>query len=428
MFILQKLMLLTMLLVFFIGGNVSAQEIRVALVKDQATAEISCDDEFEVSDGVKVRRLPKGKYFIHGKNGRLSLNDDNTFGAELQIKAVEGKKLPQVNKRTYNGRLDVHLTGEELLVVNILPLENYLASVLPAKTMVVWPDEAIKAQAVAARSYALYMHYQNRYQPYDLLATDKELYYEGSGKRIEKDAITKLLQATAGQYLADYNGLPIQAVTTSSSGGRTESAADLWNKDIYYLRSVEDYDNDSPEYTWEQRVTPSLLEDFLAQRGYNVGKLTSIRLSPLKAPADDRTVVGRVKYLLISGDKGSAQISGQDLVDMLSLPSTFFDLATGTPPPDKLNVPIEDPYGFQIGSKDIDIKLKESNKPIWQQLSSSYHLLSGVKEEKIIFHGKGKGTGLGLSAWGARGFVNIHPGADYRKILMHYYPGSRLVY
>ena len=74
------------------------------------------------------------------------------------------------------------------------------------------------------------MHYQNRYQPYDLLATDKELYYEGSGKRIEKDAITKLIQATVGQYLADYNGLPIQAVTTSSSGGRTESASDIWNK------------------------------------------------------------------------------------------------------------------------------------------------------------------------------------------------------
>ena len=91
-----------------------------------------------------------GKYFIHGKNGRLSLNDDNTFGAELQIKAVEGKKSPLVNKRTYNGRLDVYLKSGELLVVNTLPLENYLASVLPAKTMVVWPDEAIKAQAVAA--------------------------------------------------------------------------------------------------------------------------------------------------------------------------------------------------------------------------------------------------------------------------------------
>ena len=84
---------------------------------------------------------------------------------------------------------------------------------------------------------------------------------------------------------------------------------------------------------------------------------------------------------------------------------------------------------FRLAVRISILSLKKAISLFGKELKQrSYHLLSGVKEEKIIFHGKGKGTGLGLSAWGARGFVNIHPGADYHKILMHYYPGSSLVY
>ena len=90
---------------------------------------------------------------------------------------------------------------------------------------------------------------------------------EGTGKRIEKDAVTKLIQETKGQYLADAYGRAIEAVTTSSSGGRTESALNLRGTAVSYLQSVEDYDSDSPEYTWERRVSPALLEGLLAHRG-----------------------------------------------------------------------------------------------------------------------------------------------------------------
>ena len=102
-------------------------------------------------------------------------------------------------------------------------------------------------------------------------------------------------------------------------------------------------------------------------------------------------------------------------------------LETGTPVPETLKVPIEDYYGMEIGSKDIDIKVNESKKPVWKNLVRSYHLLGGGKEEKIIFHGKGKGYGLGLSAWGARGLANADAKATYKTILMHYYPGAKLV-
>lgn len=427
---LRKLLILAVLLFTFIFASaaVAAEQIRIGIVVGQATAELSCEDEFTVRDSYgKTTTMPKGKYFIHAQQGKLFFDDNNVFGNEAFVAAAAGKKSPQINKRSYKGDFQLQAEqGDKLLVVNRLPLEDYLASVLPAKTMVVWPDEVIKSQAVAARSYAMYKMQQSK-NAYALLATDKELPYEGTGKRIEKDAVTKLIQATKGQYLADAYGSAIEAVTTSSTGGRTESALNLWETPVSYLQSVADYDSDSPEYTWERRVTPALLEGLLAQRGYAAGKLTSIRLSPLDDAGVDRTPTGRVKYIILSGEAATVKISGDELVELLGLNSALFELETGTPVPETLKVPIEDYYGMEIGSKDIDIKVNESKKPVWKNLVRSYHLLGGGKEEKIIFHGKGKGSGLGLSAWGARGMANADAKTTYKTILAHYYPGAKLV-
>ncbi len=428
---LKKLLLFMMILPLFVfvataSAASAAEQIRVALAVEQATVELACEDELAVTepDG-KRASLPKGKYFVHVENGRLVFDDKHAFASGVRVAQGSGKALPQLNKRAYKGQLQLLVRSGRLVVVNQLPLEDYLACVLPAKTMVVWPDEAVKAQAVAARSYALYKK-QHAGADYDIIATDSELFYEGTGKRIEKDAVTKLIKATRGQYLVDAGGRAIEAVTTSSSGGRTESARNLWGREVSYLQSVADYDSDSPEYTWEYRAVPALLEGLLEQRGYATGKLTSIRLSPLDDMGVDRTPTGRVKYIVLSGESNTVKLSGSELMELLSLNSTLFDVETGTPVPETLKVPIENSYGMQIGSKDIDIKINEENKPVWKNLVRSYHMLGGGKEEKIIFRGRGRGNGLGLSAWGARGLANADAKATYKTILAHYYPGTRL--
>lgn len=423
---LRKIFLIVSLIFSFSSIASAAEMIRVAVVEKQATVELSCTDDFLVSDAQGTQVLPKGKYFAHLAAGRLQLDDKHSFAGNITVSNKEGKALPQINRRSYKGSLELVQQEDALLVVNRLPLEDYLASVLPAKTMVVWPDEVIKAQAVAARSYALYKKQQST-GAYDISATDNELPYEGTGPRIEKAAVTKLIKATAGQYLADSSGRAIEAVTTSSSGGHTESAANLWGREVSYLQAAVDYDSDSPEYTWEYRATPAILEGLLAQRGYVVGKLNSVLLSPLDEKGVDRTPTGRVKYLILTGTEGTIKITGSELAQLLNLNSTLFDVETGTPVPETLKVPIENYYGMEIGSKDIDIKVNEDNKPVWRNLVRSYHLLSGGKEEKLIFKGKGKGEGLGLSAWGARGLANSNDKATYRTILAHYYAGARLI-
>ena len=147
---------------FGLSKSEAAELIRVALVHNQATAEISCDSDFEVQSGSNKSILPKGKYFLHIVDGKLVMDEQHAFGSTISVHALAGKALPRLNQRSYKGYLRALADNGKILVVNYVDLEQFLASVLPTKTMVVWPDEVIKAQAVAARSYALYHKQINR--------------------------------------------------------------------------------------------------------------------------------------------------------------------------------------------------------------------------------------------------------------------------
>ena len=144
---LRRILVLTMLLLSLALASVcaAAEQLRVALIEGQSTVEISCEDEFQAQSAAGEKQtLPKGKYFVHVADGRLVLDDAHSFGGAVTFTPLAGKALPQVNQRSYKGSLRVLAQGEKLLVVNQLELETYLASVLPAKTMVVWPDEAVR--------------------------------------------------------------------------------------------------------------------------------------------------------------------------------------------------------------------------------------------------------------------------------------------
>ncbi|MCD8175801.1 MAG: SpoIID/LytB domain-containing protein [Phascolarctobacterium sp.] len=409
--------------VFGSAGTVLAATIRVGLVSGQATAEISCDSDFILSDGSENMTVPAGKYFLNAQDGALAM-ENVIFGRRLYISASEGKNIPQINKRSYRGRFVAIAIGNMLVLSNVVDLEQYICSVLPGKTTPVWPDEAIKAQAIAARSYVWHMKSIHSGDYYDLTANDQELLYLGIDG--EKEVISGLVKATAGQILRDGNGMPALAVTTSSSGGRTESAWEAWRNDISYLRSVEDYDQDSPDYEWDYNVAPVMLQNILEQNGYEVGKLENIRLSPIDEKGSDRTSTGRVKYVIFSGDKATCRVSGDFLFEVLALNSTCFDIDTGTPAPESLKVQIENSYGMTVGSKDINIKVNDDKKPVWKNITRSYHMISGGKEEKVIFRGHGRGPGVGLSMWGARGMVNDNERISCAQILRHYYPGTYL--
>lgn len=425
---LKRIILFCLIVLFSCSSLATATTLRVGLVTGQETIALQAQHPFLVTNLVdgSSKELPQGKYFVQIDKGELFLDEQNSFKGAIRIDGIKGKALPLVNGREYPGSYQLLMEQNTLTLVNQVELENYLSQILPGKTMVVWPDEVIKAQAVAARSYALYFKAKSN-GSYDLSANDEELPYIGVTKYTEKKAVTKLIMETAGQYVADNSNQPIYAVTTSCTGGKTDSAQQVLGRDISYLVSVEDFDSDSPEYHWDLKLAPILIQNMLEQRGNNIGKLNCVRLSMLDDPGIDRTSSGRVRYVIFAGDKGSVRIDGDELVKVLKLNSKLFDIVTGTPPPESLKVPVVNGIGWEIGAKEIPIKVNEGDMHVWKDLGRSIHMLNGGKDEKIIFKGRGKGAGLGLSAWGARGMVLAKETTTYEEILKHYYPGTHLV-
>ncbi len=429
------------LLVLFTVPVHASSVIDVALTVSQFSAELVVPASFVATepDGAKAT-LNKGKYFIAADQGKIKLGDRTLdSGTVLEIAEQEEKSgAPAgsplrhftVNRQEYRGTLKLYLTndGKSLTVVNRVPMEYYVNSVLGPKSSPIWPDEAIKAQAVAVRSLAWYYKHHPESRLFDVRAVEPETFY--GGIRNENKNITKVAAQTAGQVLY-FNGSPAMTYTCESSGGRTVSAAEILQTDIPYLQAVDDYDTDCPSFTWEKKIEAVTISRLLEQGGHKLGRLRGYRISDSEKPdPKDRYPSGRVKTITWQGELGSATITGQELADMLALSSNWFDVYITDPVPQKLDVPIENGYGIEVGRKQIPIEIRGREEKSWQSVIPGYHFLEGSAEETILFKGKGIGRGLGLSKWGAKGMADTaSENAEnyYKTILQHYYPGTELV-
>lgn len=425
----------------FTGSVQASSDIDIGLIVSQFSAEVIAPSSFAATapDGAKTT-LEKGKYFIAVNQGKIKIgNSQFASGTVLEIAEAEDadkssaaspRSLFTVNRQEYRGTLRIYITndGKNLTVVNRVPMEYYVNSVLGPKSSPIWPDEAIKAQAVAVRSLAWYYKYNPENSLFAVRAVEPEAFY--GGVRNENKNITKIAAQTAGQVLY-YNGRPAAAFTCESSGGMTVSASEALQMNIPYLQPVQDYDADCPSFTWEKKIQTATISRILGQGGHKLGRLRGYRISDSKKPdSKDRYPSGRVKKIYWQGELGSITMTGQEFADMLALNSNWFDVYITDPVPQKLDVPIENGYGIEIGRKQIPIEVKGRESNTWQSAIPGYHFLEGTAEETILFKGKGIGRGLGLSKWGAKGMADTAPekAKDYYKtILQHYYPGTYLV-
>lgn len=418
-------------------------ELDVGLVVAQFSAEIVFDEKMSALEPNGNRTIiDKGKYFAAVSAGKILLGN-HTFssGTVLEIadlsdadpdkKAVaRPRNLFTVNRQSYRGQLKIYVTddGKRLTVVNRVPMEYYVNSVLGPKSSPVWPDEAVKAQAVAVRSLAWYCKQHPQSAFFAVRAVDPEAFY--GGIRNENKNITKIAAKTSGQVLY-YKGMPAATYNCESSGGMTVGSEEALQRDIPYLQAVEDYDTECPEFTWEKKIQTATISRVLEQNGHKIGRLRGYRLSDSKRPdIRDRYPSGRVKLIYLQGDQGSVTMSGKEFADLLALSSTWFDAFAVDPVPDKLDVPVENGYGIEVGKKQIPIEVKGREEGAWKSAIPGFHFLNGTQDETLLFKGKGIGNGVGLSKWGAKGMAdNASETLDdyYKTILQHYYPGTYLV-
>lgn len=263
------------------------------------------------------------------------------------------------------GEVEVRRAGAGLTVVHALPLEDYVAAVVGSEMPASFPAQALQAQAVAARTFAVFKKLEAvaAGRDWHLGATVLDQVYRAGRPDPRARAAA---DATAGEVLV-HEHAPVEAYFHSTCGGRTERGAPALGRDLPYLASVScGRCQESPRYRWTARVPAA-----------EVGRAIGLAGPPSAVRVVARTASGRAERLQASGH-GRAALSAVELRQRLGferLPSLAFDVrvAGGT----------------------------------------------------VIFEGRGSGHGAGLCQWGAAGAAR--QGEDYRRILARYYPGTEIV-
>ena len=211
-----------------------------------------------------------------------------------------------VGQKRYPGKLKIFILDNEILVVNVIGIETYLGSVVGSEMPAKWPLEALKAQAIASRTYALK---QKGNALYDIDSTNKNQVYAGLEARTYKTA--KAVNSTRSLVLT-YKDKLINSLFHSSSAGMTENSQDVWKNKYPYLSSVQDFDTNNPKLGWKKKFNQSELRKIFP----GIGGIKQLEILNI-------TSTGRVKNVKIHGEFGTDQISGVDIRKKMNLKSTL---------------------------------------------------------------------------------------------------------
>jgi stage II sporulation protein D len=284
--------------------GVPARRVRVLLAEGRAAVEIGSAKPFRVVDARgKARTL---------RPGRRKLVAARLAKLRFPLRYEPGASPLTLDGNAYRGALIVHRDGHKLMVVNKLPLDRYLRGVVPWEMPDDWHSEALRAQSVVARSYAL-----ATLKPgtrFDVYADTRSQVY--GGVAAEAKSTNLAIGSTAGQVLL-WHGRVATTFYHSTSGGRTASVAEVWPRatPVPYLVSVPDpYDGLSKHHRWGPvRLTP-------AQVGKTLG------LGPVRDVIVTRGPSGRVTELKLKLRSGTRTMLSQDFRRSLDLRSTWFSV------------------------------------------------------------------------------------------------------
>jgi len=270
-----------------------------------------------------------------------------------------------------------------IAVINVVKIEDYLLSVVPSEVPASWPQEVLKAQAIAARSYAFANLGKHKAEGYDLKDTVEDQVYKGVAS--ENNETNVACAITTGLVIKQ-NDQVVSAYFHSTSGGSTELAENVWSKPLPYLKSVVDYDDASPLFNWQRSFTVAQLSKLLNLNVAGISAPPSASWQSQNAPQAGGATAGdqitgifvvsrhkasgqRVKHMIAVGTNSGRVLSGVEVRKLLNLPSTQF---------------------------------------------SVYHA-----DGAYVFSGRGYGHGLGLSQWGAKALAD--KGYNAGQILSYYY-------
>jgi stage II sporulation protein D len=350
-----------------VSPAVASGLIRVALVENARAVELRGSD-------VEVTGLGACPRCGGMRRATVVLASAAGDGVEIDGVRAGGFRLHsaqpiRLNGREYPAPLEIARAGDGLVVVNEVPLEEYLVGVLRAEASEKWPLEALRAQAVAARTYAAYHRALNGAKPYHIVASTAHQQY--AGRVPPGSPIWGAVRETAGQVLL-WEGELFPAFYHTESGGYTEDPRTVFAaRNMPALRAVRcEFSAGSPHFYWNLDVRLTDLAEILRVNNVGVGGVTAIEVT-------ERTPSLRASAVTVHGSRGSVQLRGNDFRRMLgydTFKSTLFAVA--------------------------------------------------VDAQWARFSGRGYGHGVGMCQWGAKGMAE--QGHTARQILEFFYPGTAL--
>lgn len=225
-----------------------AQAIKIGLVDGAALIKVAASKDAQLISPLHNKAFYKLSamkvYPFKATGNTVSIELQNQW-FNLNINRVVIKPNDQgfisTKRRWYRGEFIIENRGGKLVVINSLPLEDYLLGVVPSEMPSKWNYEALKAQAIAARSYAIANRGKHASHGYDLKDTPEDQAYGGASS--ETATTNSAVIETKGEVIT-YNRKIIPAYYSASAGGHTRNSGSVWNKDLPFLKSVPSFDED----------------------------------------------------------------------------------------------------------------------------------------------------------------------------------------
>lgn len=337
-----------------------------------------------------------------------------------------GVYVVDLGERSYRGKIEIgrFRGSSNLTAVSVIGMEEYLYGVIACEMVSSWEMEALKAQAVCARSYAYAIDKRNMEfgaaNGYALYDTTKSQVYKGYGYETERT--NSAVDATRGLMIY-YRENVVKSYFYSTSGGHTANCEDVWSVALTYFRGVADNTELHQEKKpWIVKKNSSELVSDLADEGINVGTVNSLI-------AQIRTTSGRIYQLKVNGTSGSHLLKKEEISSTFSLPSTKVKIIKAGDVPDRVYVQSNDETKTMRISESYvisgDGEVNAINSELEQYIVISEDNLTNFPKEAptdsgtFYFAGMGYGHGVGMSQSGAQSLAK--QGYDYEYIIHHYY-------
>ena len=372
------------------------------------------------ADGFTAR-VSGGLVVLYSGGQRVFTFDDTGRGAQV---ACPNGGTVRLGNYSYRGVIEFRPSAGRLTAINVIAPEYYLLGVVPLEMSPSSHIQALKAQAIASRTFMMYRTNAggHRSQGFDLCDSTHCQAYRGTGR--EHANTTQAVNHTRGQMLF-YNNAPILAVYFACCGGVTDYSQNVWNLPKPYLRAVRSIAEHNP-VEWTRTFTMAQLTAAVSNAGGNIGTATGMSVSRTSA-------LGRVQEITIYGTTGQWRVNGEAIRGFFapaggSLMSRNFYIAGGVG--EVAVVSVTDGHTTVSGGLGtFNIRGATPQQTAYVFDGTALRRLDqaaaqAVTGSSVTLVGRGWGHGVGMSQRGAIGMALL--GYSYREILLHYYTGAEI--